>query len=332
MNNSKLSIEPKSTLKTPKLAAGNRARVNPRDLKLWQSIIASFTGAVVAEVVTLPLDVIKVALQVNQGKYNGYFHCAKTIARKEGYSSFFKGLQAGVIRQFFFGTVRLVLFDYTKAKLADAKGGEDKINLLDRIALGFATGTVAMTIANPTDVIKVRMQADKVTNQRYRNFFHAFWKISKEEGFRGFYQSLPANIMRNSTTNAASMATYDQVKSSFLANNIMEDGMQLHIVSSTLAGTAATMISSPFDVIKSNLMAGKKLPGGKTEAFNSSAEAVRHIYGKGGISGFYKGLLPITKRVVGFNIIMFVIKEDLMYKFDLGNKKENNSAKNDTEL
>ena len=319
--NSKMS-NPKLHLNTkPASSKRNLVRVNPTDLKLWQAVIASFTGACFAEVLTLPLDVIKVSLQIKQGAYNGYFDCAKTIARKEGFSSFFKGMEAGVIRQFFFGTIRLVLFDYSKAELAKMKGGADKLVLLDRICLGFITGCLAMTVANPSDVIKVRIQADSVNNQRYRNFFHAFYTIAKEEGFRGFYQSLPPNIMRNSTTNAASMATYDQVKSTLLNKGLMEDGIGLHIVSSTLAGTAATMISSPFDVIKSNIMAGKKLADGTIGQFKNQREAISYIYGKGGFSGFYKGLLPITKRVVGFNIIMFVIKEELMYRFDRMNKK-----------
>jgi len=119
-------------------------------------------------------------------------HCAKTIFAEEGIATFWNGLTAGLLRQCVYGTLRIALFDLGMDKLA-ARKGEENINLLDRGALGIFTGGLAMTIANPTDVVKVRFQAAMKSSSsgppKYKTAFHAFPIIYREEGLRGFYQS-----------------------------------------------------------------------------------------------------------------------------------------------
>ena len=44
-------------------------------------------------------------------------------------------------------------------KLQSQKG-VDNITVLDRIGLGITTGAIAISIANPFDVMKVRFQSD----------------------------------------------------------------------------------------------------------------------------------------------------------------------------
>lgn len=47
------------------------------------------------------------------------------------------------------------LFDYSMNRLSNTKGKEN-INILDRIVYGIITGALAITIANPFDMLKVR--------------------------------------------------------------------------------------------------------------------------------------------------------------------------------
>ena len=51
------------------------------------------------------------------------------------------------------------MFDYAINELAKKKGTEN-INILDRIGLGLVTGGLAISIANPFDMLKVRFQSD----------------------------------------------------------------------------------------------------------------------------------------------------------------------------
>ena len=63
--------------------------------------------------------------------------------------------------------------------------------LVIRIAAGVTTGTLAILSAQPTDVVKVGMQAEqKAVGQpsRYKGVFNAYYTIGKTEGLRGLYK------------------------------------------------------------------------------------------------------------------------------------------------
>ena len=63
--------------------------------------------------------------------------------------------------------------------------------LLVRIAAGVTTGTLAILSAQPTDVVKIRMQADvrkPGEAARYRGVVHAYRDIAVKEGMAGLYK------------------------------------------------------------------------------------------------------------------------------------------------
>jgi solute carrier family 25 uncoupling protein 8/9 len=72
-----------------------------------KNLLAASTAAMVAEVLTIPIDTAKVRLQV-QGmnkndpnfvpKYNGFLGTMKTISSEEGGLALFNGLGAGLQR------------------------------------------------------------------------------------------------------------------------------------------------------------------------------------------------------------------------------------------
>jgi len=254
-------------------------------------------------------------MQVHQGKYATTVDCAKGILAEEGPAGLWRGWYPGVLRQFFFGMTRIGIYDYCSALVAAKKGGDQYVTFLDRVGLGIFSGATAMCIANPVDMIKVRLQTQDAANPRYKGFVDAFQKIYTQEGYLEFYRSLSANILRNSVVNAAELASYDQIKTTCLQKEILSDGLPLHFLSSGSAGFIATCISSPFDVIKSNIMSGKKLPDGTRVPFKSMLEAATHIKTTSGISGFYQGFNANCQRVISWNIVMFVMREQLLLFF-----------------
>ena len=63
--------------------------------------------------------------------------------------------------------------------------------LFVRIAAGVTTGTLAILSAQPTDVVKIRMQADvRAPGEaaRYRGVMHAYKDIAAKEGVAGLYK------------------------------------------------------------------------------------------------------------------------------------------------
>jgi hypothetical protein len=60
------------------------------------------------------------------------------------------------------------------------------------------SGATAMSICNPTDVLKVRMQSNQ-SEYKNKNLFNSFYEIYKLEGFNGLYRvDILKNIRKNS--------------------------------------------------------------------------------------------------------------------------------------
>jgi solute carrier family 25 (mitochondrial uncoupling protein), member 8/9 len=80
-------------------------------------------------------------------------HCIRTVALEEGPLALWSGLGAGIQRQYAFASLRLGMFDPVKDYLSNGK----ETTLGIRIGTGLITGTIAMLIASPTDLVKIRL-------------------------------------------------------------------------------------------------------------------------------------------------------------------------------
>jgi solute carrier family 25 (mitochondrial uncoupling protein), member 8/9 len=123
-------------------------------------------AAFVAEIATIPIDTAKVRLQVQtksadllvKPKYHGFVGTMATITREEGFRTLYNGLTAGLQRQFIFAGLRIGLYIPVRNMIAgELKPGENP-TLLTKILAAMVTGTIGITAANPTDVVKVRLQ------------------------------------------------------------------------------------------------------------------------------------------------------------------------------
>lgn len=82
------------------------------------------------------------------------------------------------------------------------------VGIGSRLLAGCTTGAMAVAVAQPTDVVKVRFQAQVsagATNKRYRGTMDAYRTIAKEEGFRGLWKGKSADF--------ASMVCWQVIKS-----------------------------------------------------------------------------------------------------------------------
>ena len=78
------------------------------------------------------------------------------MAREEGTGALWKGLGPGLQRQVIYGGLRIGLYDPVKKVCTDIAGG-DSIGV--KIAAGLLSGAIGITVASPTDLVKVRMQS-----------------------------------------------------------------------------------------------------------------------------------------------------------------------------
>lgn len=64
------------------------------------------------------------------------------------------------------------------------------VGIGSRLLAGCTTGAMAVAMAQPTDVVKVRFQAQNSSgaSKRYHGTMDAYRTIAKQEGFRGLWK------------------------------------------------------------------------------------------------------------------------------------------------
>jgi solute carrier family 25 (mitochondrial uncoupling protein), member 8/9 len=88
--------------------------------------------------------------------------------------------------------------------------------LPSKIAAGLLSGAIGITVATPTDLVKVRFQAEGPAapghTPKYSGVMNAYATIVRQEGLLGLWTGLGPNIIRNSVINATELVSYDTAK------------------------------------------------------------------------------------------------------------------------
>ncbi|KAJ0984067.1 hypothetical protein J5N97_002423 [Dioscorea zingiberensis] len=281
---------------------------------------SSAIAACFAELCTIPLDTAKVRLQLQKKatsgdvvavpKYRGMLGTVATIAREEGLAALWKGIIPGLHRQCLFGGLRIGLYEPVKNfYVGDNFVGD--VPLSKKILAGLTTGALGIMVANPTDLVKVRLQAEGKlppgAPRRYSGALNAYTTIARQEGFRALWTGIGPNIARNAIINAAELASYDQVKQTILKIPGFSDNVFTHLLAGLGAGFFAVCIGSPVDVVKSRMMGDS--------AYKSTIDCFIKTLKNDGPLAFYKGFVPNFGRLGSWNVIMFLTLEQVKKLF-----------------
>ncbi|XP_014931074.1 mitochondrial uncoupling protein 3 isoform X1 [Acinonyx jubatus] len=275
------------------------------------------TAACFADLLTFPLDTAKVRLQIQgenqvtqaarRTQYRGVLGTILTMVRTEGPRSPYNGLVAGLQRQMSFASIRIGLYDSVKQFYTPK--GSDHSSITTRILAGCTTGAMAVSCAQPTDVVKVRFQASihlgAGSSRKYSGTMDAYRTIAREEGVRGLWKGTLPNITRNAIINCAEMVTYDIIKEKLLDYHLLTDNLPCHFISAFGAGFCATVVASPVDVVKTRYM---NSPPGQ---YHSPLDCMLKMVAHEGPTAFYKGFTPSFLRLGAWNVAMFVTYEQL---------------------
>jgi len=283
-------------------------------------LLTAGSAACVADLITFPLDTAKVRLQVQgesmnavnsavrgQPNYSGVIGTVRGIVAHEGPKALYNGIVPGLQRQMAFSAIRIGAYETVKNFYRQKTNFDSGVGLLlVRIAAGITTGTLAIFSAQPTDVVKVRMQAEvkkQGEKSRYKGVVDAYVTIAKTEGFQGLYKGTLPNVARNCIINVGEIVVYDIVKEMILNKGLLEDGIPCHFSAAATAGFTATLVASPVDVVKTRFMNSPK--GRYKGALSCAIETAKHE----GFMSFYKGFNASFTRLVSWNICLWLTYE-----------------------
>jgi len=182
-------------------------------------------------------------------------------------------------------------------------------------AAGSMAGGIAGLVGNPGEIVMVRLQGDfaKPPEKRfgYKNCFDALFRMVREEGASSLARGVGPNVFRAILMNASQLASYDFFKAELLKTKYFEDNIACHFTASFAAGTVATTVCSPADVLKSRIMNASG-PGS-----NSTLAVIRQSIAKEGYGFMFKGWVPAWTRLQPTTILIFLTLEQLKNLVDV---------------
>lgn len=290
---------------------------------VYKGLLYGGIASCLAETCTMPVDVVKVRLQMDgaggQNLYRGPIDCAIKLVRAEGPPGLFKGLPPALARQATYGSLRFGLYSPIRNCLGVQPGTpQTEIPLWKKILAGGTSGALASAVANPTDLLKVRLQTDGQIMgkpKRYTGMGNAFISIVQEEGIFGLWKGVGPTVGRATVVAAAELATYDEVKGRLLATSYFEQGLLCTTVTSSISGFCGTVASSPLDVIKSRMMGQPHNPDGSGRLYRGMGDCLVKSIQKEGVLSLYNGFWPSFGRIVPHTVIAFLVMEELKARF-----------------
>ena len=259
---------------------------------LTQVALAGASNAFAASV-TNPIDVVKVRLQMQGEGTRAPTAEARSVggmlthvARTEGVAGLYRGLQASLIREMSYSGIRMGLYEPSKNLLGATDPAHTSLSL--KVVAGALTGCTGSLLANPFDLVKVRMQ--RATGAApYASVGDALRSAFAEGGLSGLWRGCTPMVQRATLLTASQVPSYDHCKHYVLAHGYLREGYLCHFVCSMLAGVVAAAVTSPSDLVKSRMMAQPVDAAGRGTLYATATDCYLKVVRAEGPLALFKG-------------------------------------------
>lgn len=334
----------------------SRFRIRP-----YQQILSSCSGALVTSLFMTPLDVVKTRLQTQQKlmlsnkcylycnglmdhlcpcgpngiitpyskpklHFNGTIDAFVKISRYEGVRSLWSGLSPTLVLALPTTVIYFVAYEQFRLRLKDfyhrSNGKNAELPLWIPLLAGGSARVMAVTIVNPLELIRTKMQSEKLS---YTEVGRGFKSMLKMQGILGLWKGFFPTILRDVPFSAIYWTTYESIKK---RSNVTQPSFGFSFAGGAISGGVAAFLTVPFDVVKTHqqIEFGEKFlyaeNGDKKKPLKSSGtfETMRNIYVRNGVKGLFAGLTPRLVKVAPACAIMiasFEYGKNFFYNYNV---------------
>lgn len=196
------------------------------DLKTLERLTAGAMAGITSVIVTYPLDIVRTRLSIQTASlatYSGkqmerppgmWSVMRKMYVQEGGFSALYRGLIPTTLGVAPYVGLNFAVYESMRS-FVTPEGKKDP-SAAGKLLSGAVSGAVAQTITYPFDVLRRRFQvvtmgAGKLGFQ-YDSVWGAMKSILKQEGFRGIYKGLSANLLKVAPSMASSWLSYEYTK------------------------------------------------------------------------------------------------------------------------
>jgi len=221
-------------------------------LHLWQFMIAGSIAGCAEHMAMFPVDTVKTRMQALGScpiKSVGVRTALESILRSDGPSGLYRGIAAMGLGAGPAHAVYFSIYEFCKAGLS----GGDPDNHLAHAVSGVCATVMSDAVLTPMDMVKQRLQ---LGGGVYRGLFHCVKTVLKEEGIGAFYVSYRTTVVMNAPFTAVHFSTYEAAKRVLMEispETADDERLAVHATAGAAAGALAAVVTTPLDVVKTQL-------------------------------------------------------------------------------
>eukprot|EP00201_Polytomella_parva_P011889 CAMPEP_0175056958 /NCGR_PEP_ID=MMETSP0052_2-20121109/10980_1 /TAXON_ID=51329 ORGANISM="Polytomella parva, Strain SAG 63-3" /NCGR_SAMPLE_ID=MMETSP0052_2 /ASSEMBLY_ACC=CAM_ASM_000194 /LENGTH=316 /DNA_ID=CAMNT_0016322083 /DNA_START=52 /DNA_END=1002 /DNA_ORIENTATION=+ len=151
--------------------------------------------------------------------------------------------------------------------------------------------SIANTVTNPLDMIKVRMQLagrNLAAGEKRPGMVSTGVNVVKNEGVLALWSGLGPSLARGFFFGGARLGLYTPIKMAIAGDEKAAASFQLKVLSGSLSGGLAAAVTSPIELIKTRLQAAGRDPA----LPNTSMGVIRSVVAADGVPGLWRGAMP----------------------------------------
>ncbi|XP_031629023.1 ADP,ATP carrier protein [Contarinia nasturtii] len=275
-------------------------------------------SAAVSKTAVAPIERVKLLLQVQaiskqiaaDKQYKGIVDCFVRIPKEQGFSAFWRGNLANVIRYFPTQALNFAFKDKYKQVFL---GGVDKNTqfgryFLGNLASGGAAGATSLCFVYPLDFARTRLAADvgKSGAREFTGLGDCLSKTFKSDGLGGLYRGFGVSVQGIIIYRAAYFGFYDTARG--MLPDPKNTPLYISWAIAQVVTTVAGIVSYPFDTVRRRMMmqSGRKA----TEIiYKSTVHCWATIAKQEGSGAFFKGAFSNVLRGTGGAFVLVLYDE-----------------------
>ncbi|PUU78994.1 mitochondrial carrier domain-containing protein [Tuber borchii] len=280
--------------------------------------IAGGIAACGAVTVTHGFETVKTRLQL-QGElsaksqtkrvYTGVFQGVRVILANEGLRGLMAGLGAAYCYQTMLNGCRLGFYEPIRSSATSLIYNDPHYQSVGvNVFAGASSGILGAMVGSPFFLVKTRLQSYSPflpvgTQHKYRNAVDGFRTIGRTEGLKGLYRGVGSAMVRTGFGSSVQLPTYFFAKRRLQKYFGLQEGVGLHLASSTVSGFVVCCVMHPPDTVMSRMynQSGNLYTG----AFDCLMKTVRTE----GLLAIYKGYFAHLARILPHTILTLTLAE-----------------------
>ena len=275
---------------------------NDKSIPPFISLVSGGIAGGVEGAVTYPFEFAKTRVQLISER--GYrpprnpYSIVINVYRNEGLKALYKGCGALVVGSVAKDAVRFLSFDTVKNAFKDPETGTltPGRNMLAGMTAGVVASICAVT---PSERLKTALIDDARHDRRYKSAMHAIRTIVRDDGIMGMYRGFAGTTLKQASATSFRMGSYNIIKDFEVKRNIPQN-TGMNFANGAAAGIITTLLSQPFDTIKTRSQSAKA---------TTTVEAVKGIWSDGGLRPFWRGTVMRLSRTVFSGGVLFTTAE-----------------------